>query len=146
MKKLLLVLFISSLIYSLNSQTDTTIWNDMSLISKDNYELSIPKKWRLMDMSANGLGVYLEASGLAYPYSYNNSPFILVLFIYSLEEKSLEEAKESVQKGYSENNDRVFPDNFTYESEPCKLISGEDAYIVNTRFYRKSKGLNTKQV
>jgi hypothetical protein len=44
--------------------------------------------------------------------------------------------------GYRENPDREFPKKFKDGEERIKLPSGQDAYFLNTRFYRKSKGLN----
>ena len=142
MKNILLINILFLFVYTSYSQSDTSIWSDLKTIKKDNYEVSAPKNWRELDMSAYHLQVYFEASGLAYPLSYNNSPFIVILCIGDMKINSLEDARESVQNGYSQNTDRVFPEDFKYESESVKLISGEDAYIINTRFYRKSKGLN----
>ncbi|RPI17064.1 MAG: hypothetical protein EHM58_10540 [Ignavibacteriae bacterium] len=135
----LLILLVSSVVYS---QTDTTIWNDLTTIEGENYTFSVPSKWRNKDMTAYGMLHWFEASGLAYPITFQGNPIIVVVSFVKMEQQSVEEVKESIQRGYSQNKDRVFPHNYNYDSKEVILKSGEKAYIIHTKFYRKSKFLN----
>ena len=56
--------------------------------------------------------------------------------------KNLKSAKESVISGYFENPDRVFKKDKDYQEESFILSDKNEAILLNTRFYRKSKGLN----
>lgn len=142
MKLLLLILFIFSTTASF-TQTDTTIWNDMKKVEGDNYYFYVPKKWRDLDMSMYKMLHYYEASGLAFPLMYNGqNPVIVILTLVKMKETNLEEMKQNICEGYSENSDRVFQDNIKYETEEFILNTSEKAYLINTRFYRKSKGLH----
>jgi hypothetical protein len=137
---LVAVLFLYS--QTLLSQTDTTIWNDMKKVEGDNYSFYVPQKWRDMDMTMYKMLHYYEASGLAFPLTYNgNNPVIVILTMVKMKQDNLEDIKKEISEGYSENPDRVFPDNFKFEIEEFTLGSSEKAYLINTRFYRKSKGL-----
>lgn len=125
-KILIFILFISSVLYS---QSDTTIWNDMKKVEGENYNFFVPKKWREMDMSMYKMLHYYEASGLAFPLMYNGqNPVIVILTLVKMKETNLEDLKQNICEGYAENTDRVFPDNFKYETEEFNLISSEKAY------------------
>lgn len=127
---------------SLYSQTDTAIWSDMKEVEGENYSFYVPVKWRDLDMSMYGMLHYYEASGLAFPLMHNGSnPVIVILSLVKTDEKSLEDVKSDIENGYSKNKDRVFKDNFYFESEEFNLASNHKAYLINTRFFRKSKDL-----
>ena len=83
-----------------------------------------------------------EASGKFLPVKYNNAQVIVTIFIVKAEAGNLKEAKKTTAKGYRLNTDREFAKGFSHEEKTIKLKSGEKAYLVNTRFYQKGKGLN----
>lgn len=137
----ILILFLLSS-HRVYSQVDTNIWNDMKKVESDNYSFFVPNKWRDMDMSMFGMLHYYEASGLAFPLMHNGSnPVIVILCLVKTNEKSLEVLKTDIENGYAKNKDRVFKDNFYFESEEFTLASSQKAYLINTRFFRKSKDL-----
>lgn len=83
-----------------------------------------------------------EASGLAFPAMHNGSPLILTIFLAKQDGKDLDECKEKCLSGYRDNPDREFPQQFKDGQEKVELRGGKDGYFLNTRFYRRSKGLN----
>jgi hypothetical protein len=93
-------------------------------------------------MSRYGPAVYFEASGKILPPVYDGAPVIVTVFLDRFPATSLKDAKNEVIAGYGQNSDRAFPAGFTHEEEEFTLNSGQNAHLVNTRFYRKSKGLN----
>lgn len=138
----LILIFVVLSSCSLYSQTDTSVWNDMKKVESENYSFYVPAKWRDLDMSMYGMLHYYEASGLAFPLMHNGSnPVIVILCLVKTDEKSLEDVKSDIENGYSKNKDRVFKDNFYFESEEFNLASNHKAYLINTRFFRKSKDL-----
>lgn len=138
----LILIFVVLSSCSLYSQPDTSIWNDMKKVESENYSFYVPAKWRDLDMSMYGMLHYYEASGLAFPLMHNGSnPVIVILCLVKTDEKSLEDVKSDIENGYSKNKDRVFKDNFYFESEEFNLASNHKAYLINTRFFRKSKDL-----
>ena len=67
---------------------------------------------------------------------------MLTIFYVKQDSKNLDDCKDKCLSGYRANPDREFPNKFKDGQEKIKLASGQDAYFLNTRFYRKSKGLN----
>ncbi|MES2388712.1 MAG: hypothetical protein V4543_11990 [Bacteroidota bacterium] len=141
MKKLT-ALFFALLPFASFAQVDPLIWNKLKTISSENYEFKVPENWRAMPTGQQGPEQLLEASGLALPKDYNSKPVIVTLFFVKQEGNSLDVCKDKALSGYHSNPDRVFPADFTDGAEKTKTAAGQDAWFLNTRFFRKSKGLN----
>ncbi len=142
MKNLLTLLLISIFVTSVNGQVDPTIWDSLKTVTTDNYELKVPYAWRKMSAGGQGPEQFFEASGLALPAAFNDSPVIVTIFFAKQDCKNLDECKDKCLSGYRDNPDREFPKKFKDGQEKTKLTKGQDAYFLNTRFYRKSKSLN----
>lgn len=142
MKNLFTLILLATLGTTTYGQVDQTIWDSLKTVSTDNYELKVPYEWRQMPTFAVGPEQMFEASGLAFPTMYKGSPVIVTIFLVKQEGKNLEDCKDKCLKGYRENSDRKFPKKFKDGEEKIKLSGGQDAYFLNTRFYRKSKELN----
>lgn len=123
-------------------QVDQAIWDSLKTVSTENYEFQVPYQWRKMPTVGKGPEQYFEASGLALPATFNGSPVMVTIFFVKQECKNLDECKDKCLGGYRENPDREFPKKFKDGQEKMKLTGGQDAYFLNTRFYRKSKELN----
>jgi hypothetical protein len=85
---------------------------------------------------------FFQASGILLPESFNDKRVIVTVWIAKMQAADLAEAKQIILKDYRSSSDRVFPEGFSHEEEIFELKSGEKAFLVNTRFYRKSAGLN----
>jgi len=142
MKKLLTLFLIATLVTTVYGQVDKAVWDSLKTVTTDNYELKVPYKWRQMPTGGQGPEQMFEASGLALPTIFNGSPVMLTIFIVKQDCKDLDACKDKCLGGYRENPDREFPKNFKDGVEKIKLAGGQEAYFLNTRFYRKSKGLN----
>jgi hypothetical protein len=142
MKKLLTLFIIATLMTTVHGQVDQTIWDSLKTVTTDNYELKVPYKWRQMPTGGLGPEQMFEASGLALPTMFNGSPVMMTIFVVKQSGKTLDDCKEKCLGGYRENPDREFPKKFKDGQEKIKLTGGQDAYFLNTRFYRRSKGLN----
>ncbi len=103
------------------------------------YRLSVPAAWRPMTFPE--LEAFYEASGTVLPVVYNGGPVIVTVFLEQFPAKSLEAVKEDLLAGYTDNPGRLFPKGFRHGQEPFVLRNGTRAYLLSTRFYRKSKGL-----
>ena len=144
MKHLITVL---GLILSLTafSQNNNDIWTETNTISTDLYEFQVPTAWRnLNKMLSEGQGPeqYFEASGQGLPVSFNGGPVQVTVFLVKLDDSDLMDAQKGVVNGYFSNPDRVFKNKRDYEEETMTLADNSEAVLLNTRFYRKSKGLN----
>ena len=127
------------------SQNDNQIWTDTDTISTDLYEFQVPTVWRnLSKMLGGGQGPeqYFEASGQGLPVSFNGGPVQVTVFLVKLNDSNLKEAKKGIIDGYFSNPDRVFKNKKDFEEETITLADNSEAVLLNTRFYRKSKGLN----
>lgn len=142
MKKLLALFIIATLMTTVHGQVDQTIWDSLKTVITDNYELKVPHKWRQLPTGGQGPEQMFEASGLALPTMFNGSPVMMTIFVVKQSGKTLDDCKDKCLGGYRENPDREFPKKFKDGQVKIKLIGGQDAYFLNTRFYRRSKGLN----
>ncbi|RIJ33550.1 hypothetical protein [Pontibacter oryzae] len=141
MNKLFTVL-LALLSISAYGQVDQSIWDNLKTISTENYEIKFPSKWRHIPTGGQGPEQLLEASGQALPAVMNGSPVMVTIFFVKQDGKNLDDCKDKCLNGYRTNPDREFPERFIDGQEKIKLTQGEEAYMLNTRFYRKSKGLN----
>jgi len=142
MKKLLTILTVTLFSITAFGQVDQAIWDSLKTVTSDNYEFQVPYKWRQMPTGGQGPEQLLEASGLALPASFNGSPVMVTIFFVKQDGKNLDDCKDKCLSGYRTNPDREFPKKFKDGQEKIQLTSGQDAYFLNTRFYRQSKGLN----
>ena len=143
MKKIFTLLVVVIFSTTAFGQVDKAIWDSLKTVTTDNYEFQFPYKWRQIPMGGQkGPEQMLEASGLALPATVEGSPVMLTIFIVKQDGKDLDECKDKCLSGYRENPDREFPEKFKDGQEKLKLTSGQKAYFLSTRFYRKSKSLN----
>ena len=140
MRKFLIIFL--SFVYISFGQFDPKIWDNLKTVRTENYEFQVPADWRQTSMNGPGPEQYFEASGLAMPQLYDKSPVIVTIFLVKQECKDLNDCKFRCFRGYKSNPDREFPANFKDGEQLIKLVGGQDAYILNTCFYRQSKGLN----
>ncbi|KAA3438730.1 hypothetical protein [Rufibacter hautae] len=138
----LLTLILTFLTVSVYGQVDQSIWDNLKTVSTDYYEIKFPSKWRHIPTGGQGPEQLIEASGQALPAVLNGSPVMVTIFFVKQEGRDLDDCKDKCLNGYRSNPDREFPKQFIDGQEKIKLAQGEEAYFLNTRFYRKSKGLN----
>ncbi len=140
--RIILIIILTIFNITAFGQTDQAIWSNLRTIKTDYYELKVPSDWRQMPTLGQGPELLLEASGRAFPPAYNGWPVIVTVFFVKQDGTNLENCKEKCLDGYRENPDRVFPEKFRDGQERVKLTDNQEAFFLNTRFYRKSKGLN----
>lgn len=141
----IIAIILTSVFLSIQSyaQIDSNIWDSLKTIKTENYEFKVPLKWRqLQTQVGQGPEQLIEGSGLGFPSTYNGSPVIVTVFFVKSKARNLEEAKDNCLRGYKENPDREFPENYNSGQEKIAVMSDMKGYFLNTKFYRKSKGLN----
>jgi hypothetical protein len=114
------------------------MWDSLKTITTDAYEIKIPFNWRHLQTDEYGLEHYIEASGKVLPQEYNNEPVRLSIHFLRQSGNGLENCKENCLKEYNTNPDRKFPKNFNHIPEKVKLVSGQTAYFIYTRFHHKT--------
>ena len=128
------------------SQTTNEMWKETDTISSEIYEFQVPTSWRnygKMMNGKNGPEQFFEASGKGLPISFNGGPIKISVFLVKLDKaKNLKDAKESTLSGYFENPDRIFEEENNYSEKIFELSDNSESTLLNTRFYRTSKGLN----
>jgi hypothetical protein len=142
MKKTIYILFFNLIAAGLFAQSPDTTWKNFKEIETPYYHLLVPYNW--LDLGSVGELVEhsFDATSMYFPDSFNAAPILVGLFVINQPASNLEEAKQRCLNGYKTNSDRVFPENFVEGQQKIKLASGQDAYILNTRFFRKTKNLN----
>ena len=118
------------------------VWDDLVVKEGDGFRLSVPAAWRDLGRVSSTLTLYFTADGRILPVMHDGGPVIVRVFLTDFPADSLEDAVTNVIEGYAMNPDRVFPDGFSHQAEPLAMDGAGEATLVNTRFYRKSKGLN----
>lgn len=142
------ILTILGLLICLNvfSQTKSEMWTETDTISTETYEFQVPTSWRnygKMMSGRKGPEQFFEASGKGLPISFNKGPVKVSIFLVELDQvKNLKDAKKSTLNGYFENPDRVFEKKKDFTEQNFTLSDKSNAIILNTHFYRTSKGLN----
>ena len=142
--KLILSFLITSL-FTLNvyGQVDPKIWDSLKTVRSENYELKIPYKWKeLPSYDSEGQEYYFDADGLALPSIFNREAITVSVLMYDQVATNLEDAKDKRIGITKSKKYREFPKQFKEGEEKIKLASGQDAYILNTKFYRTSKRIN----
>ena len=142
------IITILGLLICLNgfSQTTNEIWKETDTISSEIYEFQVPTSWRSYGKMMNGENSpeqFFEASGKGLPISFNGGPIKISIFLVKLDKaKNLKDAKESTISGYFENPDRIFENENNYSEKTFDISDNSESILLNTRFYRTSKGLN----
>ncbi len=113
----------------------------MKVYEKSDYTFTVPEAFRNMEMG-KPFDFYFEASGTFLPISFNQHPVMVTLWVFKDNATSLDQLKDETIRGYADNPDREYQKRFSHEVEKITLKSGQPAYLVNTRFFRKSKRMN----
>ena len=138
-----LTFFISLLALSLAAQKDTSVFNPIKHIEAYDYTFSIPYKWTVYLQQQNGPQLQkLEFTDVALPHVYNNTPLTAYCLFHKINCDSLATAEDFAIKEFSSFPDRVTPMGYTYERDTVRILSGEQAVLYTTHYYRRSKASN----
>jgi len=135
---LLLMLFVNELF----AQSRDTSWKDLIPVETSFFQLQVPSNWLELGSLGDVVAKSYDATSAYFPDSFNMAPILVGLFVMNQPAFNLEEARQRCLHGYRTNPDRIFPKDFTEGQQKIKLSSGQDGYILNTRFYRETKKLN----
>lgn len=119
-----------------------TNWKDLKTYEVPFVTIRIPKNWLELGQLGNIVEVAFDASGLYFPEEFNNNPILAGVFILNWKGNSLEEVKNNVIQDNRTNPDRVFDETYKDSVYDYTLEDSTKAYILHTRFFRKSKQLN----
>lgn len=142
MRQLIILIFLITFCFNLSAQTRDTSWRNMKDIETEFYSLKVPSDWLDLGKLGNLVDQSFDATSLYFVDSFDNAPIIAGLFVMNAPSDNLEDAKTKCLKGYKDNPDRIFPKGFIEGEEKITLQSGQEAYLINTRFYRPTKQLN----
>ncbi len=142
MRKLLVIFFAAVFSLSAGAQERDTTWGDLRSIETEFYYLVVPANWLNIGKVGDNIDQSFDGTGMFFSDSFNTAPVLVGLFVMKETATSLAEAKAKCLKGYRSNPGRDFPKNFKEGQEKITLVSGQPAWILNTRFYRPAKQLN----
>ena len=114
----------------------------MKVVETEFYSLKIPAGWLDLGKLGNLVDQSFDATSLYFVDSFSNAPIIAGLFVINAPADNLEDTRTKCLKGYKDNPDRIFPKDFVDEQTKITLESGQDAYLLKTRFFRPTKQLN----
>ncbi|MCX6319531.1 MAG: hypothetical protein NTW29_19800 [Bacteroidetes bacterium] len=117
-------------------------WQKLKTVEHASVSFKIPSAWIELGALGNIVEMAFDASGLYFPEQYNSRPLLTGLFLLNWPGKTLDEVKDSVLANYRNNPDRVFEENYKDSVYTYKLAGNTNAYILHTRFYRKTPQLN----
>jgi hypothetical protein len=142
MRNLVLLILTCLLSLPVRAQDNPALWRQLKTVAGEHYQLSVPEIFRQFPVQGrSNPEQFFEASGQALPITFNQGPLIVNVFLMRQDCSSLEDCKRKCLEGYHLNNDRVFSKNWHDNQEEFILSSGEKAFLLYTRFYRPSKGL-----
>lgn len=142
MRLLLVLILAGCLSASAAAQERDTTWGDLSAIETEFYYLVVPANWLNLGAVGNNVDQTFDGTGMFFTDSFNKAPVLVGLFVMTEQASNLADAKDKCLKGYRSNLGRDFPVGFKEGQEKITLVSGQPAWIVNTRFYRPAKQLN----
>jgi len=142
MKRIIPLLSFIMFTGGLFAQNRDTTWKDLKNVETEYYLLQVPSEWLDLGSVSDLVSNSYDATTLYFPDTFNNAPILVGLFVMNQPASNLEEAKQRCLNGYKTNPDRVFPEKFREGQQKIKLSSGQDAFLLNTRFFRKTKKLN----
>ena len=142
MRFLFSLFFISCMWSTAWAQERDTTWGDLAAIETEFYYLVVPANWLNIGGVGNNVDQNFDGTGMFFSDSFNTAPVLVGLFVMTESANSLTEAKDKCLKGYRSNPGREFPQSFKEGQEKITLVSGQPAWILNTRFYREAKQLN----
>lgn len=138
MSKLFLFLLIAVCTATANAQVNPVIWDSVTTVTTDTYELKVPHTWQ----QVNGRGLNKETmvvvSAEDFRSLFNDSVNRIVLYVEKLEGNNLDACKERCFKNYRESPDRKITKQTKVGEQKLRLSSGQDAYLLNTHYTRKS--------
>jgi hypothetical protein len=102
-----------------------------------------PKDWkdvtRVRNLPVKNYIAYFDGSGVGFPAVYKNSNLTMNLWLKEGKASDLESTKNDLISSYTaQNPDRVYAAGFKIEPVKIKVSSGQDAYLIHSRFSRKS--------
>jgi len=103
--------------------------------------LWMPAQWEKRAITDAGPLYLAEVSDLLIP-RWHDGPVMTTVFLVEHAGESLDAVHDSVVRGYTQNPDRVFASPPPLDKEVVLLASGQKAYLLHLRFFRRSKGLH----
>jgi hypothetical protein len=119
-----------------------TSWQNLKTYDTQPVSIKMPQNWLELGGLGNVVEASFDASGLYFPDQFENRPIMVGVFLLNQSGNSLEEVRDSALKDYRNNADRVFESEYKDSVYKYTLANGEHAYILHTRFFRKSNQLN----
>jgi hypothetical protein len=136
-----LLLFLFPLL--LSAQNDTTIYNVIKAVEANEYLFRVPEKWKNIPQIENSpLDEKFEFTTVGLPLTWNDAPLTAFLILRKLESDSIQQGENFIVGEFTGYTDRIQPAGETYEREPLTIASGEEATLIHSRFYRRSKVSN----
>lgn len=120
---------------------DTT-WRRLKAYESVGILFQVPENWVNLGALGSVVEVAFDASDLYFPAIFNDRPILVGIFLLNQSGSSLDEARNLALKDYRSNVDRVFEQNYSDTVYNFKIQTGQKAYILHTRFLRKSSTLN----
>jgi uracil-DNA glycosylase len=142
MRQIFILFFLIVFCNNFFAQTRDTSWQNLKDIETEYYSLKVPKSWIDLGKLGDLVDQSFDATSLYFVDSFNKSPIIAGFFVMNAPSDDLEDAKTKCLKGYKENRERIFPKDFVEGQQKLTLQSGQEAFLLNTRFFRPSRQLN----
>ena len=129
--------------FSVNAQNDTSVFNKQKEIVSSDYVFSVPSGWKnIPEIDISTKDKKFEFNGIGLPAEFNHFQVTATMVLRKYECSKKNTAEDYVITEITSYPDRVTPPGHNYETDSLKILSGENATLLSTRFFRRTKVCN----
>jgi hypothetical protein len=140
LKCMLLFLYVPFLIMA---QNDTSVFDKRQEVATSDYIFYVPGQWKkIQQIDASSKDRKFEFTGVGLPSEFNHIPVTATLTLRKYECPDVTRAEDYIVSEITSSPDRTTEPGCNYQTDTLKILSGEKAILLSTRFYRRTKITN----
>jgi len=137
------VFILCVLSFGMNAQNDTSVFTKQKEIANNEYVFLVPEQWKnIPQMDISSKDRKFEFSSVGLPKEFNHVPVTATLTLRKFDCNNISKAVDYTITEITSFPDRVTQPGHNYETDTLKILSGENATLFSSRFYRRTKITN----
>ncbi len=141
--KWMAALLLAAVAFTATAQNDSTIFNVVKKVETSDYVLSIPERWvKTSTIESTGAERRFEFTDVGLPHLINSNPLTANFSIRKFECDTISAAIDFILNEYISLPDRITAAGYNYVTDTLQIASGEQATMISTHYYRRSKVFN----
>ncbi|MFN8287873.1 MAG: hypothetical protein U0V74_14040 [Chitinophagales bacterium] len=128
---------------AVTAQTDSTIFNVVKKVETTDYVFSVPERWlKTSTIESTGAERRFEFTDVGLPHVINSNPLTATFTMRKFECDTVTAAIDFVLNEFVSLPDRITAAGYNYTKDSLQIASGEQATLISTHYYRRSKVFN----